>query len=81
MTTAKIENLLQTLKIASFRVGKIPSVFAYVHQNDDFLPIYLCDLIFEESPFLEQDSQPGTLIHEVSHFKTSLGINDYQLST
>nr|XP_016850229.1 PREDICTED: uncharacterized protein LOC107983030 [Anolis carolinensis] len=54
--------------------------YAYVHPNDLTRTIYLCEMFWKAHEYLEKDSQPGTLIHEVSHF---LGTYDltYEEST
>lgn len=42
--------------------------FAYVYPSDSSHRIYLCDVYVRASSSLGFNSQPGTLIHEASHF-------------
>ncbi|XP_066525947.1 uncharacterized protein [Hoplias malabaricus] len=48
-------------------------VFAYVKQGDGTNIVYLCNMFWSAPDTLCTDSQPGTIIHEVSHL---LGTED-----
>jgi hypothetical protein len=49
---------------------------AFVKKSDPQLNVYLCDAFFESQDLLGEDSQPGTIIHEASHFISSLSLED-----
>lgn len=51
-------------------------IFAFVHPADATHTINLCSAFFVFSPASGTDSQPGTLIHESSHFNDLAGTND-----
>nr|XP_006110231.1 uncharacterized protein LOC102446540 [Pelodiscus sinensis] len=51
--------------------------YAYVYPTAGDRTVYLCPLFWKAPAHLGEDSQPGTLIHEVSHF---LGVRDLTYS-
>lgn len=53
-------------------------VFAYVYPDDGEHLIYMCQAYFDASVTLEQDSKPGVIIHELSHFDDIAGTSDFQ---
>jgi peptidyl-Lys metalloendopeptidase len=53
------------------------SVFAYVYPTDSTFTIYLCGAFWRASTQITTDSQPGTLVHEMSHFRAIVGTQDY----
>jgi len=58
-----------------------PSVFAYVYPTDASFTVYLCGQFWKASPSVAYDSQPGTLVHEFSHFRVLGGTQDYVYGT
>jgi len=58
-----------------------PSVFAYVYPTDSTYTVYLCGQFWKASPSVTYDSQPGTLVHEFSHFRSIAGTQDYVYGT
>lgn len=69
--------LIESLSKIQFKGSVVDGAYAYVLSRDSSLTIHLCELFFEASEILGVDSQPGTLIHEVSHFVSALGLKDY----
>jgi len=59
-----------------------PGVYAYVYPSDPSKTIYLCPVFWQSStnPYA-YNSQPGTLTHEMSHFNSVAGTQDYQYGT
>ena len=53
-----------------------PKTYAYVVASDKNHNIYLCPLFFKSPPKEAMDSQPGTIIHELTHFKDVMGTTD-----
>jgi len=55
--------------------GTKPGTYAYVYPNDSTHQIYLGDA-FKTAPLTGEDSQAGTLAHEMSHFSDIGGTKD-----
>ncbi|KAK6467540.1 hypothetical protein HHUSO_G35084 [Huso huso] len=71
-----ISNMLGKLDKVKFKKEIASSCdcdYAYVFPTDKECIVYLCKQFWQAPTNLEKDSQPGTLIHEVSHF---LGTED-----
>jgi len=51
--------------------------YAHVYSGDPDLEIYL-DKLFWTAPLIGRDSQAGTIIHEISHFKFIGGTKDHE---
>ncbi|XP_019333874.2 uncharacterized protein LOC106738055 [Alligator mississippiensis] len=69
LTEQRVRDLISVLEEAQFMED--PSrekVLAWVRPKSGDKTIYLCPLFWEAPSHLEKDSQPGTLIHEASHF-------------
>ncbi|XP_042335804.1 uncharacterized protein LOC121937027 [Sceloporus undulatus] len=76
LTEDRVKKLLAELKKVRFKKNIHSDHYgdyAYVYPDDETRTIYLCGLFWNAPKYLEKDSQPGTLIHEVSHF---LGTHD-----
>nr|XP_008123625.1 PREDICTED: uncharacterized protein LOC103282675 [Anolis carolinensis] len=74
LTEDRVKKLLEELKKVRFQKNNYKqNVYAYVKQHDETRTIYLCQLFWDAPEYLQRNSQPGILIHEVSHF---LGAND-----
>jgi peptidyl-Lys metalloendopeptidase len=54
----------------------LTSVFAYVYPNDH--KVYLCEQFWRASASLAYNSQPGTLIHEATHFDDVGATDDHR---
>ncbi|XP_062974748.1 uncharacterized protein LOC134393620 [Elgaria multicarinata webbii] len=69
LTERLVKDLLAELEKVTFKkdITKIHYI-AYVYPKDEKRTIYLCDYFWKSPKYLERTSQPGTLIHEVSHF-------------
>ena len=52
-------------------------IFAYVKPNDITHVVYLGAAFFNASSIMGLDSQPGILIHEISHFIDVLCLKDF----
>jgi peptidyl-Lys metalloendopeptidase len=52
--------------------------FAYVYPNDQTHRIYVCAAYWSASAEISQDSKPGTLVHEMSHFNDVAATDDHQ---
>ena len=65
----------------STKTIKKQSLIAYVNKHDKTHTIYLCEDFFKLDPLLGEDSQPGTLIHEISHFADILGLDDFSFAS
>ena len=74
VTEKDVQEILTIMKKIKFKenINK-PKTFAYVYPRDVTFTVYLCSAFWRASDKLCQDSRPGTLIHEVSHF---LGTKD-----
>ncbi|NXL95982.1 PLMP metalloendopeptidase, partial [Alectura lathami] len=79
LTEKLLRSLISQLQQAAFRKNphKAKS-YAYVKKNTQDHTIYLCPLFWQAPSELKKDSQPGTLIHEASHF---LGLHDITYAT
>jgi len=53
-----------------------PNIYAYVYPSDSTKTIYLCGA-FWTSPNTGYDSKAGTIVHEISHFTSVGGTQDY----
>jgi len=51
--------------------------YAYVHPGDSLYTINVCHIFWSAPNSVTFDSKPGTLIHEMSHFITIAGTNDF----
>ncbi|XP_060615307.2 uncharacterized protein [Anolis sagrei] len=81
LTEDTVQKLIAELKKVTFKKNiRKPFTYAYIEQTNENKIIYLCDMFWKAPEYLEKDSQPGTLIHELSHF---LGTTDltYKEST
>lgn len=76
LTKTKCLKIIEVLKIITFRRIYDKNVFAYVYPDDPEHKVHLADAFFKASELLTVDSQPGTLIHETSHFDDCLGLDD-----
>jgi len=56
-------------------------VFAFVYPTDSTLTVHLCSAFWSASPTPAFDSQPGTLVHEMSHFRVVAGTQDFAYGT
>ncbi|KAF7241812.1 Peptidyl-Lys metalloendopeptidase [Varanus komodoensis] len=75
LTEGIVKELLAELGKVRFKKGYLkPSTHAYVFRNDVKRTIYLCNPFWKSPKYLQQISQPATLIHEVAHF---LGAKDF----
>ena len=70
----KISTAMDTATV-TFNCGCKKNYYAYVYPTKPYV-IYLCR-VFWKAPLAGTDSQGGTLIHEMSHFNTVAGTNDY----
>ncbi|CAH2305325.1 Peptidyl-Lys metalloendopeptidase [Pelobates cultripes] len=71
-----VQQLIDELQKVSFKKNislRNDRTVAYVYSNLSDRVIYLCPLFWKQSEFLDINSRPGTLIHEVAHF---LGYDD-----
>jgi len=55
-------------------------VYAYVYPNDSTYTVYACSG-YHNAPACAYDSKPGTIIHELSHFSSVAGTQDYAYGT
>nr|XP_008110710.1 PREDICTED: uncharacterized protein LOC103279113 [Anolis carolinensis] len=81
LTEDTVQKLIAELKEVTFKKNiREPFTYAYIERTNEKKTIYLCDMFWKAPEYLEKDSQPGTLIHELSHF---LGTTDitYEEST
>ncbi|KAM9189211.1 uncharacterized protein V3H86_004640 [Mergus octosetaceus] len=79
LTKKLLRSLISQLQQAAFRKNpRRAGSYAYVKKNACDRTIYLCPLFWQAPGELEKDSQPGTLIHEASHF---LGLHDITYAT
>ncbi|NXK45724.1 PLMP metalloendopeptidase, partial [Chauna torquata] len=79
LTKKLLRSLISQLQQAAFLKNPCKArSYAYVKKNAWDRTIYLCPLFWQAPPELEKDSQPGTLIHEASHF---LGLHDITYAT
>lgn len=79
LTKKLLRSLVSQLQQAAFRKNpRRAGSYAYVKKNACDRTIYLCPLFWQAPSELEKDSQPGTLIHEASHF---LGLHDITYAT
>lgn len=76
-TTAHFNSISQAMDTASvkFDCGCKKKYYAYVYPTRPYT-IYLCRA-FWAAPKTGTDSQPGTLIHEMSHFRTVASTDDF----
>nr|XP_008174002.1 uncharacterized protein LOC101949482 [Chrysemys picta bellii] len=74
LTEKLVRDLISELEAVKFKEDLTEkNTYAYVYSKSGDKTVYLCPLFWKASTDLGKDSQPGTLIHEVSHF---LGIRD-----
>ncbi|NXJ08209.1 PLMP metalloendopeptidase, partial [Odontophorus gujanensis] len=79
LTARLLRSLIAQLQQAVFRKNpRKAGSYAYVKKNAWDRTIYLCPLFWQAPGELQKDSQPGTLIHEASHF---LGLHDITYAT
>ncbi|XP_068804927.1 uncharacterized protein [Struthio camelus] len=79
LTEKLLRRLILQLEQAAFQKNPCKArSYAYVKKNTPDRTIYLCPLFWQAPRELEKDSQPGTLIHEASHF---LGLHDITYTT
>lgn len=79
LTRANIEKIIDTLNKVQFKKVQgrgFEDAYAYVKPQDESLTVHLCEQFWKADTKLIVNSQPGTLIHEVSHFKACLGLDD-----
>eukprot|EP00128_Syssomonas_multiformis_P011962 Colp12_sorted_trinity150504_noHs@260 len=68
-----------TMKIACHDPQCPANTYAFVYPTDSSYTIHLCGAFWSApSGAYREDSQPGTIIHETSHFNTMGGTRDYQ---
>ncbi|XP_025050416.1 uncharacterized protein LOC112548547 [Alligator sinensis] len=69
LTEQRVRNLISVLEKAKFMGDpSAQQLYAYVYTESGDKTIYLCPLFWEAPSHLDKVSQPGTLIHEASHF-------------
>ncbi|XP_013816269.2 uncharacterized protein [Apteryx mantelli] len=79
LTEKLLRQLISQLEQVAFQKNPCKArSYAYVKKNTPDRTIYLCPLFWQAPRELEKDSQPGTLIHEASHF---LGLHDITYTT
>ncbi|NXC44878.1 PLMP metalloendopeptidase, partial [Penelope pileata] len=79
LTKGLLRSLVWQLRQAAFRKNpRRAGSYAYVKKDARDRTIYLCPLFWQAPHELQKDSQPGTLIHEASHF---LGLHDITYAT
>ncbi|XP_048809428.1 uncharacterized protein LOC125697001 isoform X1 [Lagopus muta] len=79
LTERLLRSLVAQLQQAAFlKNPRKAGSYAYVKKNAWDRTIYLCPLFWQAPSELQKDSQPGTLIHEASHF---LGLHDITYAT
>uniref|UniRef100_A0A8C3L900 Lysine-specific metallo-endopeptidase domain-containing protein n=1 Tax=Chrysolophus pictus TaxID=9089 RepID=A0A8C3L900_CHRPC len=79
LTERLLQSLIAQLQQAVFLKNPCKAgSYAYVKKNAWDRTIYLCPLFWQAPSELQKDSQPGTLIHEASHF---LGLHDITYAT
>ncbi|XP_021255503.1 uncharacterized protein LOC110400147 [Numida meleagris] len=79
LTARLLQSLIVQLQQATFRKNPCKAgSYAYVKKDAWDRTIYLCPLFWQAPSELQKDSQPGTLIHEASHF---LGLHDITYAT
>lgn len=54
------------------------NTYAYVFPNDPDLTVHLCSVFWQVSNSLQPDSQPGTIVHELSHFIVVGATDDHE---
>ena len=52
------------------------NTYAFVHGPAREHYVYLCPLFFKSAAAYAMDSQPGTIVHELSHFKDVMDTDD-----
>ena len=57
------------------------STFAFVFGSNRLHDTYLCPAFWKASGSRSRDSQPGTIIHELAHFKDVMGLKDHAYGT
>ncbi|XP_062434853.1 uncharacterized protein LOC134142104 isoform X1 [Rhea pennata] len=79
LTERLLRQLISQLEQVAFQKNSCKArSYAYVKKNTPDQTIYLCPLFWQAPREFEKDSQPGTLIHEASHF---LGLHDITYMT
>ncbi|KYO24514.1 hypothetical protein Y1Q_0017102 [Alligator mississippiensis] len=74
VTEKRVRDLISVLEEVKFMEDlSKKNAYAYVYPKSRDKTIYLCPLFWAAPRHLDKDSQPGTLIHEASHF---LGTRD-----
>ncbi|XP_073490458.1 uncharacterized protein [Aquarana catesbeiana] len=72
ISTDLVKDLIGELQKVTFKRNKDPEgeikLIAYVRPTDGDRTVYLSQLFFGQCEFLQNNSRPETLIHEVSHF-------------
>ncbi|TNV82331.1 hypothetical protein FGO68_gene3124 [Halteria grandinella] len=81
LTLEKLFKLAEALRNVQFRYALMgdtnDQIIAFSIKKDRQNTIYLCKSFFKMKQELGISSQPGTIIHEVSHFKHVLDLVDY----
>ncbi|KAM7152929.1 apolipoprotein L6-like [Macrochelys suwanniensis] len=78
LTEELVRGLISELEAVKFKEDLTrENTYAYVYPESGDKTVYLCPLFWKASTDLGEESQPGTLIHEASHF---LGIHDITYS-
>nr|XP_005293640.1 uncharacterized protein LOC101951602 [Chrysemys picta bellii] len=78
LTEELVRDLISELEVVKFKEDLTRKyIYAYVYSKSGDKTVYLCPEFWKASTYLGEGSQPGTLIHEVSHF---LGIRDIDYS-
>ncbi|TFJ95960.1 acyl-CoA dehydrogenase [Platysternon megacephalum] len=78
LTEELVRGLISELEAVKFKEDQTrENTYAYVYSKSGDKTVYLCQRFWKASKDLEEYSQPGTLIHEVSHF---LGKHDITYS-
>ena len=57
------------------------STYAFVYGSNRMHDTYLCPAFWSAPRSRSRDSQPGTIIHELGHFKDVMGLKDHAYGT
>ncbi|KAJ1183573.1 hypothetical protein NDU88_000391 [Pleurodeles waltl] len=71
LTEERVTHLKSVMRIIQLKEDsreRFSPTYAYVYAGDESRTVYLCPMFWEAPELLQRNSQPGILIHEVSHF-------------
>jgi hypothetical protein len=72
----QVSRALATIRVVDAPKDTSAGTFAFVYADDKSHTVYVTP-VFKRSELKGTDSQPGTLIHETSHFADVYGTRDY----